>query len=165
MLPRLARTVERDRGGAKLKLDEPRALRRNVEVFKQEKGSWKSPLSFIKGRAKEDLRWCTLSGQNRTDRRCPKRKSDSPGLRACRPATEPKSPESHKIRKNYEKMQNRPPRGGPRKYEKNTKMVQNWPILYFLYFFFVLLGPNPGWAISHFFNFFGFLRFRGFWAL
>ena len=42
-------------------------------------------------------------------------------LRPCRPGTDHKNPESRKYEKMTGKMQNPPPRVGPRKYEKMTQ--------------------------------------------
>ena len=40
---------------------------------------------------------------------------------------------------------------GPRKYEKIQKKYKNghfWAIFVFFLYFFVFLGPEPGWGIS-----------------
>ena len=69
--------------------------------------------------------------------------------------TEPKNPWIPEIRKNYEKNPNPRPQVAPQKYEKlqkNTKMAEKLPFLYFFGNFFVFSGGDLGSGILYSFR-------------
>ena len=81
----------------------------------------------------------------------------------------PKTPESKKYEKNYEKNTKSPTLGRPKKirkkYPKNTKMAENCLFVFFRYFF-RIFGGDLGSGIVYFFsNFFVFPGFSGFFGL
>ena len=86
-------------------------------------------------------------------------------LRSCGPATEPKNPQSPKIRKKY-----KIPHPGlapentekiPKRYENGPKTAISGPFLYFFGIFSVFPGVNPRWEILYFFCIFGVSGFSG----
>ena len=79
-------------------------------------------------------------------------------------------PEPRKYEKITKRIQNPPPRVGPQKIRnKYTKKYENGnfqAIFVIFRYFFVCLGPDPGWGILYSFrHFFVFSGFRGLWAL
>ena len=83
-------------------------------------------------------------------------------LRACYRARKPPKPE------NTKKIQNPPPRVGPRKYGKNTEKIRKrpktaifGPFLYFFRYFFRISGGQPGVGDFVFFRIFGLWGFSG----
>ena len=88
-------------------------------------------------------------------------------LRSRLPGKETKTPEPRKYEKNTKKIQNPPPRVGPQKNEKNTEKIRKWAEndhfrIFSLYFFRIFRA----WGILYFLCiFFVFSGFRGVWAL
>ena len=85
-------------------------------------------------------------------------------LRGWYRAQKPLNPgNTKKLRK---KIQNPPPRVGPRKYEKNTEKIRKWwAIFVFFRYFFRIFEGQPGVGDFVFFFFVFFSYFRGSWAL
>ena len=78
-------------------------------------------------------------------------------LQFRRARTGHKAPQNRKYEKNTKKLQNSPPWVGPRKYGKMTKkykMVIFGPFLFFFGNFSAFSGPNPGWGMLSFFRIF-----------